>query len=424
MNHLIDDDYIPESDILSNQEQNEINYNCSECYSEIEILSINENECSIEFQCINNNHKKKMLIKDYINKMSNFKNKNINLNNDICITHNLKYECYCLDCKKHLCKDCLKLRNHVNHLKNIILEIQPNKKELNIYENIIENYNNKIENLEREKININKEINKNKAYNIDIKEIDKNINNLKDIKRLNDIIYNTYNNYNNNYYNSINIHNMLINYKQNNFNKELNNLYENIIKIRQENKIKNEYENKIKEIENEYNKKIKKLKTENQINTQIIKKEYKDGRYEGEFKNDKKSGKKKIFKDDDDYEEDYKIDKREGKGTFYYNNGDKYEGEWKNDKKEAKEFFIGKMEIDMKENLKMINLMDMEYFIITQKVGKEIGMKDIGEMIKEKANEFIFIMMEMYMKEIGKMIMLKEKGSFIILMVIEKLVIT
>jgi len=301
MNHLIDDDYIPESDILSNQEQNEINYNCSECYSEIEILSINENECNIEFQCINNNHKKKMLIKDYINKMSNFKNKNINLNNDICITHNLKYECYCLDCKKHLCKDCLKLRNHVNHLKNIILEIQPNKKELNIYENIIENYNNKIENLEREKININKEINKNKAYNIDIKEIDKNINNLKDIKRLNDIIYNTYNNYNNNYYNSINIHNMLINYKQNNFNKELNNLYENIIKIRQENKIKNEYENKIKEIENEYNKKIKKLKTENQINTQIIKKEYKDGRYEGEFKNDKKSGKKKIFKDDDDY---------------------------------------------------------------------------------------------------------------------------
>ena len=137
MNHSIDDDYIPESDILSNQEQNEINYNCSECYSEIEILSINENECSIEFQCINNNHKKKMLIKDYINKMSNFKNKNINLNNDICITHNLKYECYCLDCKKHLCKDCLKLRNHVNHLKNIILEIQPNKKELNIYENII-----------------------------------------------------------------------------------------------------------------------------------------------------------------------------------------------------------------------------------------------------------------------------------------------
>ena len=44
-------------------------YNCTECSSAIEILSINENECSIEFQCINNNHKIKMLINEYINKI-------------------------------------------------------------------------------------------------------------------------------------------------------------------------------------------------------------------------------------------------------------------------------------------------------------------------------------------------------------------
>ena len=115
----IKEDYIMETKELE-QKQNEIFYNCTECSSAIEILSINENECSIEFQCINNNHKIKMLINEYINRMKKFNNNNIN--NDICITHNLKYECFCLDCKIHLCKDCLKLRNHVNHLKiNIII---------------------------------------------------------------------------------------------------------------------------------------------------------------------------------------------------------------------------------------------------------------------------------------------------------------
>ena len=42
---------------------NEIYYNCSECSSSVEILSINEKESNIEFKCINNNHKIKMLIK-------------------------------------------------------------------------------------------------------------------------------------------------------------------------------------------------------------------------------------------------------------------------------------------------------------------------------------------------------------------------
>ena len=38
---------------------NNIYYNCTECSSSIEILSINEKESIIEFICINNNHKKK-----------------------------------------------------------------------------------------------------------------------------------------------------------------------------------------------------------------------------------------------------------------------------------------------------------------------------------------------------------------------------
>ena len=100
-------------------------------------------------------------------------------------------------------------------------------------------------------------------------------------------------------------------------------VYENIIKIKQKNNIINEYEDKIKkiklecenkinEIKNEYNLILQKLNNENKINKSI--KEYPNGRYEGELKNNK----------------------REGKGIFYHNNGDRYEGEYKNDKRERK----------------------------------------------------------------------------------------
>ena len=137
--------------------QEELLYNCTECSSAIEILSINEDECTIEFQCINNKHKKKMPIKEYLNKMKNYNDSNIN--NDICNIHNLKYECYCLDCNIHLCKECLKLRNHFNHFKNNIIEAQPNKKELNIFIDIIKYYEDKLNKIENEKINQTKELN-------------------------------------------------------------------------------------------------------------------------------------------------------------------------------------------------------------------------------------------------------------------------
>ena len=108
-------DYIMETSDTSEQSINEIYYNCTECSSPIEILSIDENECTIEFQCINNNHKKKMLINEYLSEMKKFNNNEINI--DICITHNLKYECYCLDCNVHLCKECLQLRYYRNNAK-------------------------------------------------------------------------------------------------------------------------------------------------------------------------------------------------------------------------------------------------------------------------------------------------------------------
>ena len=52
--------YVQETEELQNQQQlNEILYNCSECSSPIELLSIDEKEYMIEFICINNNHKKR-----------------------------------------------------------------------------------------------------------------------------------------------------------------------------------------------------------------------------------------------------------------------------------------------------------------------------------------------------------------------------
>ena len=148
---LKENDYTKETSESSEQiELKEIYYNCPECSSSIEILSINEKESSIEFRCINNNHQRKMLIKEYLDKMKDYTDKRIN--NDICQIHNNKYECYCLDCNIHLCKECLKLRNHINHTKNNIIEIQPSSIEIDIIKNLIKYYDDKIDKLEKIKL--------------------------------------------------------------------------------------------------------------------------------------------------------------------------------------------------------------------------------------------------------------------------------
>ena len=133
---------------------NEIHYNCSECSSLIEIISINEENNTIEFNCLNknNNHPKKNIIpiKEYLEKMKKYNNNK--LNKDICEIHNINYICYCFDCNCHLCKECLKTRNHLNHSKNNIIEIEPMKEELNIIKEVIQDYNKKIDYLSSEKI--------------------------------------------------------------------------------------------------------------------------------------------------------------------------------------------------------------------------------------------------------------------------------
>ena len=118
--------------------------------------------------------------------------------------------------------------------------------------------NNKIEKLDEKYIQI---INK-YGYNDKIEK-------MKEINRLNEIIYNTYNIYSNNYYNSININNIIINHcnskiyskndltienaniliakNENGTKKDLIIKYENVIK-----QIKLDYENKLNEIKKEF----------------------------------------------------------------------------------------------------------------------------------------------------------------------------
>ena len=65
---------------------------------------------------------------------------------------------------------------------------------------------------------------------------------------------------------------------------------------------------------------------------------YNDGeRYEGDWKNDKYEGKGiHYYNDGERYEGDFKNNSREGKGKIFYNNGERYEGDFKNDLKQGK----------------------------------------------------------------------------------------
>ena len=363
-------------------ENTDIFYNCTECSSLIEILSINEESNIIEFRCLNkdcHDAKKTMSIKEYLEKME--KNKQKSINKDKCREHisckNNKYVSYCFDCNCHLCEECLKTREHICHNKNNIIEIKPIKEELNVIEEVIKHYKNKIENLKNEKINKKKDLEnllnqekikedikiKNKIktneqikikelklnhvqYISDIEEIkkkyekeikdrenkykkdeaeinnkykimyekeyifyklkmdellkkykdiidnlkyDERIENMINTKKIIEIVYNTYNSYNDNYYNSININNILLSCFKNDYIKNkimkgvLNNKYGDILKIifkrrDEENKMNIKKENekeenekviekekidlKINEIKEEYKKKIKEINEE------------------------------------------------------------------------------------------------------------------------------------------------------------------
>ena len=209
LNPLMKNEYIlndaPPPTIETNN--NELYYNCSECSSLIEIISINENNNIIEFNCLNpeKKHPKNIImpLKEYLEKMKKYNDKKLNY--DECEIHNKnnKYVSFCFNCKRHLCEECLKTRNHLNHIKNNIIEIKPMNEELDIIKAVINDYKTNNENLKKEKENkikkLNKSLNENKKLenekfegkikmNEKRKEEELRLNNDKYLEDINEII--------------------------------------------------------------------------------------------------------------------------------------------------------------------------------------------------------------------------------------------
>ena len=350
---------------------------CPECSSLIEILSINEDNNIIEYKCLKEDKIYIKSIKEYLEKIKENKQKNINELKDLCKNHKeQKYVCYCFDCKCHLCDECLKKRNHINHRKSNIIEIKPMEEELDIIEEVIKDYELRLENIKLEKMNKTKEyeesLNKekkneknklekviknnqqkeenelkinNKNYLDDIEEIrreyetkirirkneyeeeknriynkyklmnekenikynikiekltkkyineintykfEEKIENFDNILKINKIIFSIYNIYNNNYYNSVNINNLLLYYIKSEYINDkivkikLKDKYEEISDIIKQKRIEdkkmkedkehNEKINleKIKEIENKYKSEINELKKQISQNINLI----------------------------------------------------------------------------------------------------------------------------------------------------------
>ena len=141
-------------------------YNCSECSSNIEITSLDEN--NIEFTC-NNNHNLKIEIKEYLKSMKQYNN--IKLNDDKCDELKKEYLSYCFDCNIHLCKDCLKKGKHRYHYKINIIEIIPEDEILDKTRDFIQNNKIKINKLKQDKIKTEKILNN--ILNKNIKKIKK-----------------------------------------------------------------------------------------------------------------------------------------------------------------------------------------------------------------------------------------------------------
>ena len=87
---------------------------CPDCGSSIEILSINENDLSIEYKCLNENKRHAestnfiIAIEEYLEKIKESKDNKFDELKDKCHieNHNLnKYVSYCLECRYHLCEE-------------------------------------------------------------------------------------------------------------------------------------------------------------------------------------------------------------------------------------------------------------------------------------------------------------------------------
>ena len=120
-------------------------YNCSECPSVIEIINLDDE--FIEFKC-NNEHKIKMRIEEYLNKIKENKDQmllNNKANNSRCDIHKgEEYLSYCFQCNIHLCEKCLMTGEHSYHYKIYLVEIKPKEEIVKEIKNLIKNIKSQI----------------------------------------------------------------------------------------------------------------------------------------------------------------------------------------------------------------------------------------------------------------------------------------
>ena len=134
---------------------------CPKCSSVVEILAINEDNNTISFRCTKEKEVVTMAIKEYLKQISECKNKTLEDLKDKCQIHKeskeRNYVSFCLDCNRHLCKECLKTRIHINHRKINIIEVKPTEEEIDIVDVVIKDYESKLENIKNEQKSKKKE---------------------------------------------------------------------------------------------------------------------------------------------------------------------------------------------------------------------------------------------------------------------------
>ena len=312
----------PDDELQGELKMDSYQYNCTECTSLIEIISLNDQLNEIEFRCLNNSHRIKKGLNDYLNIMKSYKFPASFKNKCEYAGHKgSHFEYYCLNCDKHLCKACLESKEHLYHIKfNIITEISLTKKEEDLIQKFIDgkNNNNQLEN-----------------YN--------------DIKDLIFMAYNYYSSNKDNYYLATNLINIILCCCKNdeNLKKELGFKEDEINRLMKVDKkyFINNIEAELNLIANTFNKKMEILNKNKNLTIEkinLVKKcEYEDGTYFGEFNKSLKEGRGRFeYKNGDIYDGEWKNDQREGKGVHTFQNGDIYEGDFKNNKQDGKGIFV------------------------------------------------------------------------------------
>ena len=312
------EDYQYEPELKGETDMEPLQYNCTECQSLIEIISLNDKLDEIEFRCLKNSHRIKKGLNDYLTQIKKTNFLEIVNNKCECKGHNnCLYEYYCINCDKHLCNMCLKSKEHLYHIKfNIMTEISLSKEE----EALIQKF-----------IGYNEENNNNEKF--------------KDIKELISIVYNYYSFYKNNYYLVTNLINLILCCCKNNkdLEKEFGFKEDDINRFMKldKNYFIDNIEEELKLIFDTYKKILEQINKNKDLTIEKIslikRKEFEDGVYIGEFNQGLKEGRGKFeYKFGDTYMGDWKNDKREGKGIYYFKNGNKYEGDFKNNLQDGK----------------------------------------------------------------------------------------